>query len=399
MRQEGLWKELVDAHCHPTDDPLLRLEPQAHSAHDNAFDTSCGIDLDALAKRLLDAEIGMACIMSTSTADQELVAGLAARCGPARITPAFGHHPWFVHRITVQEDPMPSKVDHYKMLFPDPPCLDGDGENGISELDLIMPGLPDPLPLSQVLKDLRSNLERYPHAILGEVGIDKSFRLPFSPESLELLDGLEDGKRQKTHHEVSNHGLPKRRLSRLQTPLAHQMYVLKAQIDVAVSLRRPVSFHSVRAAGATIDLLRELCSDFPRGWNDTPGFQSANLALHSCTISAEGIRQIQQVHANVYVSFSTTINARQKGLGEQIEACDPDRLLSESDWHIAEGLADHVWGVVDMFCASERLERHLSLQDLSTGEKRSEVVAMLKRNWHRFLRGRIEELGDESWAI
>ena len=314
--------------------------------------------------------------MSTNADDQHLVAGIADRSDASRIVPAFGHHPWFVHRITATETPLPSKEEHYRSLFPDPPLID----EGMTELELLMPSLPEPIALSSVLNELRTRLERYPHSILGEVGIDKSFRLPFPPDTWATLDQIE-GKSSGAAAELKESGAAKRRLSRLQTPIEHQLIIFKAQVDVAISLNRSVSFHSVRAAGTTGELFRELRS------LSNPGFKSINLDLHSCTLSAETIKQVQKTHKNIYVSFSTTINSRQKGLLEQIDACNPDRLLSESDWHSAEGLAERVHEIVDLFADSRTLIEHLGIGGLSKSQRVRKIAEKLRQNWQTFLQG------------
>ena len=353
----------------------------------------------------MQAKVGTACIMSTNTTDQHLVSGLAERCPKERIVPAFGHHPWFTHWISTEEEP--TKEEHYRSLFPDPPLLDESDDCSVSELDLILPSLPEPVPLRKILDELSAALQRFPHAILGEVGVDKSFRLPFPPESYATLDRLER-KAGKQKEDTSAHDepgccsssapLPKRRLSRLQTPLSHQLHILRAQIAVAVQHRRPISFHSVRAAGCTTDFLLDLCTSLhPGGWDDVPSFRDVNLDLHSCTISAQGIVQVQKRHANVYVSFSTTINSRQKGLKEQVEATDPKRLLSESDWHSAEGLSERVSDIIKLFAESKSVLDHLKLQsDAGEEEKLRAVIAMIRRNWRRFLIGGQEESSDEE---
>ncbi len=426
------------AHCHPTDDPGIRGPPQSRSccAHNDADDDDeagaaepsaprkPAVDLDALTERLFSSQVGSACIMSTNTQDQHLVRGIAERARTRRrgqIVPAFGHHPWFTHWISTSSSLDESstssksvrKEQHYRRLFPDPPLL----SESVSELDLILPHLPDPVPLERILDELQSNLEAHPEAILGEVGIDRSFRLPFPAASYDELERLRSDRpnpapppQQQQRDSDSYKPAPRHRLSRLQTPLAHQLEVLHAQLAVAIRLRRAVSFHSVRAAGATADFLQELCTArFPRALalpspdsstetsRGASFHGSVHLALHSCTLSAPELRKLQAQHPNVYVSFSTTINARQKALREQIDAADPRRLLSESDWCAAEGLAQRVREIVALFAQSASVRRHVGLTD-ADGEEESfrRVVRMLRSNWTTFLRNREEVEAEEE---
>lgn len=254
--------------------------------------------------------------MATDPADQELVAELAA--ADPRVVPAFGFHPWAAHRIG-------SGPEHYAALFGAPPTPDAQ-----RALEL----LPPPLPLADALADLRAHLMRYPHALLGEVGLDRSFRLPAPPGAAT-------------------------RLVPLQTPLEHQMALLEAQVRIAVELGRSVSMHSVRAAGPTLAFLDRLYAHA-----DAPP-----LVLHSCTMSPESIVQVQRRHARVYVSFSMTINARQRALDAQIAACDPARLLCESD--TSADFAEHT------AAAAERIAR-------VWGVSAAEAGARLADNFWRF---------------
>ena len=144
----------------------------------------------------------------------------------ARLTPP-GFHPWAAHTISLKHPPPPA-AEHYEALF-------GRADEG-TDAARVCPHLPEPISLQDALAQLRERLERYPQAMLGEVGLDKSFRLP-------LPAGNTPGKRQ---------------LSRLQTPGEHQLGLLEPQLRLAAELGRSVSMHSVRAAGATMDLLGRL---------------------------------------------------------------------------------------------------------------------------------------------
>lgn len=137
-----------------------------------------------------------------------------------------GFHPWYSHTLSL-EDPAPDKRAHYTALF-------GEGD---AETCALYDALPAPRPLRDALAEVEAHLEEFPDALLGEVGLDRSFRLP-DPRAAAP-----------------------RKLTRLQTPIAHQRTVLRAQVDLACKLRRSVSMHSVRAAGHTTEFLAEMAAE------------------------------------------------------------------------------------------------------------------------------------------
>lgn len=133
-----------------------------------------------------------------------------------------GYHPWAAHTISLEKTP--NSRAHYARLF---------GEAQDEETAALYDSLPAPTPLSDALEQLRMHLEAFPHALVGEVGLDRSFRLP---------DPRVGG----------------RQLTRLQTPIDHQLAVLRPQVQLACVLGRSVSMHSVRAAGQTTAFLDEM---------------------------------------------------------------------------------------------------------------------------------------------
>jgi Tat protein secretion system quality control protein TatD with DNase activity len=369
---EAVWHLLTDAHCHPTDDP----RPWKN--------------IDALTQKLADVPIGNICAMSTSSKDQHLVSQLADRLAD-KITPAFGYHPWFVHLISCSSFDDPK--DHYRNLFK--------GEKNRVELEELLPGLPDPISLSTILATLRANLERHPNAILGEVGIDRVFRLPSDPR----------GWTREPEQTANSHTLARRDrpLTNLYTPLDHQMHIIKEQIAIAIELGRSVSLHSVRAGGATVTLLEDLKREYPtleeglnknqrkqlkkdlhrRAINESDGksprrcFRDINVDLHSCTLSAPMISQLQQKHPNLYVSFSIAINARQKDLHDQLKACDPKRLIIESDYHSAEDLGARCWQMIRL--ATDVLGDKLVDPQNDKEKRYIEAAKIFQTNWKRFI--------------
>lgn len=234
---------LTQAHCHPTEE------------------VRAGRDEDEWVQAAGDVALDKMCLMSTDTWDQRLVARAAA-AWPNKVVPAFGFHPWFVHTLSLVH-PAPPAHEHYMALL---------GPHAAE----LLPALPAPQSLDDAMAQLEAYLVAHPNALVGEVGLDRSFRIPIP------------------------HTSP-RRLSRCQTPLAHQLAVLRAQVSLACRYRRSVSMHSVRAAGATTTFLDSAATELA-------GFSCIGVLLHSCTLSAQSLAQVQHAHANVFASFSTYVH-------------------------------------------------------------------------------------------
>jgi len=171
-----------------------------------------------------------------------------------------GYHPWFSHCITLNASL--SKEDHYRRLF-----LDAQKKTVTPEhqtiFDDILPNLPLPRPLNDVLNEMRRNLSIFPNAMVGEVGMDRSFRVPFD---------FYEKPRRRTPFTV---------------PIDHQITILEAQLDLAIELNRNVSIHSVHLQQATVDLLNRLAK------KHGDSFYRISVNLHSCALSSETWRSIE----------------------------------------------------------------------------------------------------------
>jgi Tat protein secretion system quality control protein TatD with DNase activity len=169
--------------------------------------------------------------------------------------------------LSLSDSPAPpSKEEHYISLFP----ASTDGLKPTGSLLALLPSLPPPLLLSDFLSALAINLEAHPTALVGEIGLDKAFRIPNPPE---LASSAKN--------------------SDLQTPLEHQIAVAEAQIRVAIRLKRHVSFHSVRAPQDTVQLLARIRSG-PEGWG------RIHVCLHSFGGSPETAKQVQKCKSVAY---------------------------------------------------------------------------------------------------
>ena len=102
--------------------------------------------------------------------------------------------------------------------------------------------------------------------MLGEVGIDRSARVPF------------------------DYRLENRELSRFTVPFEHQIAVLEAQLDLAVKFKRNVSFHSVKSASHTVELLNRMQTKHGNDW------YRISIDLHSCGVSPDLWKSIEVLY-------------------------------------------------------------------------------------------------------
>lgn len=181
------------------------------------------------------------------------------------LTHSEGHHPWWSHWIAIH--PFSSKEDHYKRVLiesdnPDAAALD--------DFNILLPTLPEPFPLADILSQLRANLTSVPNAMLGEVGLDRAMRVRF---------GSADDQPRK--------------LSPFHVPIEHQLAVLEAQLDLAVELERPVSFHSVQSQQVTSQLLARMNTKHGQLWSNI------SIDMHSCGMSAETWKTLSVSYSKV----------------------------------------------------------------------------------------------------
>lgn len=375
---------VYDAHCHPTD-TMDSIE-----------------DIPKMKARVLT-------VMATRAQDQDLVIQVAKELGVKdlssvdeqtnqRMIPSFGWHPWFSHQLFDDDSTFPgttvldksSKVAHYQSVLT--PKSDDE--------DFLL-SLPDPRPFSTFLKETRQNLERFQVSVVGEIGLDKSFRIPYAwlPEHYEQRDdSLTPGGREG------------RRLSPYHVSMDHQKKVLVAQLKLAGELDRPVSIHSVQTHGIVFDVLSSTWKGYERhvpskrerrrqARGDATGitFDSDDeengkiktkisrpypprVCLHSYSGPPEPIKQYLDpaVPSNIFFSFSTAINFSGDTADKveaSIKAIPDDNLLIESDLHIAGiRMDDHLEDIVRIVCTLK-------------GWTLDEGVKILGRNWKRFVFG------------
>ncbi|KAG9025041.1 hypothetical protein FRB95_010614 [Tulasnella sp. JGI-2019a] len=292
--------------------------------------------------------------MATRLEDQARVRDLATRW-PGKVHPCFGWHPWFSHQISIANPP-PAKRDHYTSIL----LSDSPSAADTEILDQILPDLPDPFSLSDILSELRQNLSSFPAALLGEVGIDRALRIPVKPYPAATPS----------------------KLTPFYVPHEHQSVILERQIELAIEMKRSVSVHSVKSQQLTMELLKRL--------KDKHGaaFGAINLDLHSCGFSPEMCKEVQKLYPNVFISLSIAINGRSTGHEAVIKACDPERLLAESDMNNISKCTENTWNMVSMIAALRgwTVETGASqVMDDSLSKEQWGVVKRLYQNWKRFI--------------
>ncbi|KAK3901796.1 Cut9-interacting protein scn1 [Staphylotrichum tortipilum] len=405
---------VCDAHCHPTD-------------------TMASIaSIAPMRARVLT-------IMATRSQDQDLVASVAAQQGiptraslvappfkptaefpiSDRVVPSFGWHPWFSHQlyddtvpspnpasptpISAANHEPPTKTAHYTAVLSPAPSAD------------FIESLPDPLPLSAFLAATRARvLAAHGVALVGEIGLDKAFRLPWPHPQPPPSNNNDDGA------PLTPGGREGRLLSPHHVRVPHQLAVLAAQLHLAGEMGVAVSVHGVQAHGVLFDALAGLWKGFEKevvsrrkqrlvavGAEDfssedeeeeeedgeeeegrgkkTRGYKPKpfppRICLHSFGGSAQTLQQYTHpaVPARVYFSFSAVINLSTAGaegkFPEVVRACPDDRLLVESDLHRAGEEMDRV--------LEEVVRRVCEVK----GWGLEEGVERLRRNYEAFVFG------------
>ncbi|PQE29018.1 hypothetical protein CJF30_00004054 [Rutstroemia sp. NJR-2017a BBW] len=283
-------------------------------------------------------------VMATRAQDQELVAQVAESDGlksvPATdddstkgIIPCFGWHPWFSYQM-------------------------------------------------------------HPLALVGEIGLDKGFRLPrgWTADFEESRDeGLTPGGREG------------RQLTPYRVQMSHQKAILMAQLKLAGEMGRAVSVHGVQAHGVLFDTLQESWKGHerhlmskkeqkriakippgPDGEDEEDSEDSGpkpfppRICLHSYSGPPDALKQYLNpaIPAEIFFSFSSAINmstaASAKAM-DVIKALPDDRILVESDLHIA---GDEMDRRLEEMCRKICELKKWSLED---------GVTQLAKNWRRFV--------------
>lgn len=281
------------------------------------------------------------------------------------------------------------KVSHYQSVL-----------NPRSEDKEFLQSLPEPHPFGHFISQTGSYLQRYPLALVGEVGLDRSFRIPESwlPEQVEDRSAA-----------LTPGGREGRKLSPYRVNLDHQKKVLRAQLRLAGKMGRAVSVHGVQAHGVVYETLADTWKGYEKrvlskrdrkkleaaakanaepqeieldeSNDSSPKPYPPRVCLHSFSGPAETVKQYiaPSVPCEIFFSFSTTINSWADGGDGKVEAAvravPDDRVLVESDMHTAgEDMDAYLEGAVRKMCEVK-------------GWKLGDGIRQLANNWKRFVFG------------
>ncbi|MCJ1292703.1 hypothetical protein MMC34_004256 [Xylographa carneopallida] len=376
---------VYDAHCHPTDTVASLQDIPYMKAR----------ILTIMATRSQDQELVLGAADDLSAGIESFTDGLDGQKISCRVVPSFGWHPWFSHQIydDISEGTgqIPSRIDkiqHYRSVIT--PC---------PEDEAFIHSLPEPRALSDLLATTKKYLLLHPFALVGEIGLDRSFRLPEStrigqarePEP-GLTSGSRDGRKLSPHH----------------VEMDHQRKILKAQLHLAGEMGRAVSVHGVAAHGILFDTLQETwqgherkviskrlqkrrgsakaahdheLSDLLNDGRSAPKPYPPRICMHSYSGPSGHLKQYLNpaIPALIFFSFSQVINFSNPDSNKAIEAIKAvpdDRILVESDLHCAgqrmDGLLE---GIIRLICET----KDWALED---------GVKHLAKNYKHFVLGR-----------
>lgn len=401
---------VYDAHCHPTDTMSKVATIQTMKAR-------C---LTVMATRGEDQDLVISTASSHGIRSSDPKEWSREEC----IVPCFGWHPWFAHQMYISDDatskqeeettnPQPltgdAKIAHYQKV------LQPSRENPGAEDLRIYNALPDPTPFSVFLAQTRKNLQDHPYALVGEVGLDRAFRIPeaWVPDLWATRDSS-----------LTPGGREGRKLTPFRCHPAHQKAVLKAQLQLGGEMGRAVSLHGVQAHGLLYEVLHELWKghekevlskrekkkrgvdqasarpvddddddDEEETKNQTQVSSSSpkstpyppRVCLHSYSGSVSNFKQYLNpaIPVRIFASFSTAINLGDAlneetpaAFEEMIRTVPDEMLLVESDLHTAGHEMD------------KRLEDITRRICKIKGWSLEDGVARLGRNWEAFVFGR-----------
>jgi Tat protein secretion system quality control protein TatD with DNase activity len=383
---------VYDAHCHPTD---------IMSSVDKIQNMKTRV-LTVMATREQDQDLVITAADAHSVKSSDSNTWSKEEC----IVPCFGWHPWFSHQMYISDStdsqsqsqaPLTgdAKLAHYQSVLQPShdPLTDQDRATLLS--------LPDPTSFSTFLSQTRTHLLRFPHALVGEIGLDRSFRIPESWDTnAELWD--------KRDHSLTPGGREGRRLTPFRCSPQHQKEICKLQLQLAAETGRGVSVHGVQAHGLVFEVLaetwkgyeREVLSkrerkkrghDHPSVEDEIPQTEQTKpkpypprICLHSYSGSASNFKRYLDpaIPAHIFASFSTAVNLSDTEEGETPAAFEevvktvPDHMvLVESDLHTAgEDMDRRMEDIVRRICKIK-------------GWGLEEGVKQLGKNWKTFAFG------------
>lgn len=314
------FKDLNDSHCHPHD------------------------DIENL-KLIQELKTGHVTIMGVRQDDWDVVSQVSKTSD--KVIPCFGIHPWFSHFLMTEKDE--TKEEHYNRILTSP---------NTEELKEMIDALLklDTFEYDVWYTNLKQRLEQHPHALVGEIGVDRVAKL--------LPGGSIEWQGVKP--------------TSVTCSIEHQIKVFDIQSKLARELDRSISVHCVQGQGHLFNYLKEESNHYSKRklaqYKIKPNM--LRMCLHSYGGAPGSVKQFLELKGFIiYVSFSVGINARltpANKLQELIRAVPEDRLLIESDLNTPIGL-DHCMIDITKIVAEAK---NWSIQ---------KVVEITNQNYKRFI--------------
>ncbi|AGO12616.1 AaceriAER277Wp [[Ashbya] aceris (nom. inval.)] len=219
------------------------------------------------------------CVMSCNVYDWKTLAATSPGCI------GFGVHPWYAHLFSLEAEC--NKATHYRAVLQ---------ARDTQELQALIAHLPPPISLEA---HIAAGIAARPQCV-GEVGLDKVFRLPAGGvyESGGALTGV-------------------------RVSAEHQLAVFRRMCELAVAQGLPLSVHAVRWHGKVLDVCREVLGADPR----------VNVCLHSYSGDIHtGRRWCAAFGSRVFFGVSNALNLRDYDAALQLLRTLPlESLLTETD--------------------------------------------------------------------
>ncbi|ORZ12021.1 TatD family [Absidia repens] len=347
--KEEWYPFLCDAHCHAHDDKQ-RLDEiqQLRTGH---------ITLMGVRQDDWETVEMVAASSNSSSSDNNNNDSTTDVDSHSRCVPCFGIHPWYVYRLAPPQEGDPQaneegvkhqqqQQEHYQHV------LDGPDD---TEKQQLISQLAAPIPFSDWYPHLEQQLKRHPHALLGEVGLDRSARL--------LPGGA-----------IEWHGV---KPTNVVCDIDHQCTILRLQLDLALQLDRAVSFHCVQSQGHLMAILQSINQQLGKSKTVTTATATTSVlrvCLHSFGGKPASLDQFfKWRHVKVYVSFSIAINARLgwKKLSQLIQAVPDDQLLIETDLNSPTSLDYNMVCIASLVAQAKNWSLH-------------DTVMKTRQNWIAF---------------
>lgn len=218
----------------------------------------------------------------------------------------LGIHPWYSHLYTLV--PNISKTEHYQNVLQwkgRSIGTVGEGQAGSieeDELRKMINGLPEPILLNDSLDMLLNKID-----FIGEIGLDKTFRIPWNTNSNE-------------NKEVSL------RLSNFTTRLEHQLRILEWWLKYANKHSLSIQLHSVKFYDQLLEVTKNQLLLNPK----------CKILLHGFQGSLDTLKRWERTFKSdrIYVSFNEQLNLRNNDhrlFLSYLEVLDTDHIFVETD--------------------------------------------------------------------